>query len=81
MKFSNNGVDGNRSRVVIVGLDGVPCENLLIPLLEKGYLQNMQSIFRSGCFGKMEVCIPEISSVSWTSFMTGEQSGDRKSVV
>ena len=36
----------------------------------------MASIFQNGYFGPMSVCIPEISSVSWSSFMTGTQSGE-----
>ncbi len=36
----------------------------------------MASMFQRGYFGRMSVCIPEISSVSWSSFMTGTQSGE-----
>jgi predicted AlkP superfamily phosphohydrolase/phosphomutase len=36
----------------------------------------MASIFEHGYFGQMSVCIPEISSVSWSSFMTGTQPGE-----
>lgn len=63
-------------KTVIVGLDGVPYSELLTKLIEKGHLKNMASLFSQGYFGRMEVCIPEISSVSWTSFMTGAQSGE-----
>ena len=35
----------------------------------------MASIFEEGLLGQMSVCIPEISSVSWSSFMTGTQPG------
>jgi predicted AlkP superfamily phosphohydrolase/phosphomutase len=60
---------------VVVGLDGVP-HSLLLRLKESGCIPNMSNIFQEGYFGRMEVCIPEISSVSWTSFMTGRQSGE-----
>ena len=63
-------------KTVIIGLDGVPYSELLTRLIEKGRLKNMASLFGQGYFGRMEVCIPEISSVSWTSFMTGDQSGE-----
>lgn len=64
-----------RPRTVVVGLDGVPY-TLLKDLISRGCIPNMSSIFENGYFGQMSVCIPEISSVSWSSFMTGTQSGE-----
>jgi predicted AlkP superfamily phosphohydrolase/phosphomutase len=64
-----------RPRAVVVGLDGVPY-TLLKDLRDKGHIPNMAAIFDRGYFGQMSVCIPEISSVSWSSFMTGTQSGE-----
>ena len=64
-----------RPRAVVVGLDGVPY-TLLEDLKNRGRIPNMVSIFERGYFGQMSVCIPEISSVSWSSFMTGTQSGE-----
>jgi predicted AlkP superfamily phosphohydrolase/phosphomutase len=64
-----------RRRAVVVGLDGVPF-TLLEDLKKRQCVPNMSSIFDNGYFGQMSVCIPEISSVSWTSFMTGKQSGE-----
>ncbi len=63
------------SRAVVVGLDGVPY-TLLKDLKARGLIPNMATIFDAGYFGQMSVCIPEISSVSWSSFMTGTQSGE-----
>ena len=65
----------SRHRTVVLGLDGVPY-TLLKNLKNKGRIPNMASIFGKGYFGQMSVCIPEISSVSWSSFMTGAQSGE-----
>ena len=64
-----------RRRAVILGLDGVPF-TLLQDLKNREQIPNMSSIFDTGYFGQMSVCIPEISSVSWSSFMTGKQSGE-----
>ena len=64
-----------RSRVIVVGLDGVPY-TLLANLKNGGSIPNMAAIFGTGYFGRMSVCIPEISSVSWSSFMTGTHSGE-----
>ena len=58
-----------------MGLDGVPFP-LLNSLRDKGHIPNMASMFQKGYYGRMSVCIPEISSVSWSSFMTGTQSGE-----
>ena len=64
-----------KPRTVVVGLDGVPY-TLLKDLINRGRIPNMASIFERGYFGQMSVCIPEISSISWSSFMTGTQSGE-----
>lgn len=63
-----------RQRVVVLGLDGVPF-TLLQSLRKKSCIPNMASLFSKGYLGQMSVCIPEISSVSWSSFMTGTQPG------
>lgn len=62
-------------RAVLVGLDGVP-HSLLVHLMKSDCIPNMTEIFQKGRFSRMDVCIPEISSVSWTSFMTGAQAGE-----
>jgi predicted AlkP superfamily phosphohydrolase/phosphomutase len=64
-----------RKKTVVVGLDGVPY-TLLNELKAKGRIPYMRSLFDDGYFGQLSVCIPEISSVSWSSFMTGKQSGE-----
>jgi predicted AlkP superfamily phosphohydrolase/phosphomutase len=67
--------DRKRHKTVIIGLDGVPF-TFLKKLIEKNKLPNISSIIKKGRFNKMSVCLPEISSVSWSSFMTGAQSGE-----
>lgn len=75
MAYSKDVRRPNAGKTVIIGLDGVP-HSLLSDLIAKGVLNNLAEIFDQGYFGRMEVCIPEISSVSWSSFMTGTQSGE-----
>jgi predicted AlkP superfamily phosphohydrolase/phosphomutase len=75
MELSNKHQEKERPQVVVLGLDGVPY-TLLKALEEKGCIPNMAAVFETGYFGQMHVCIPEISSVSWSSFMTGTQSGE-----
>ena len=65
----------NKPRNVMIGLDGVP-HSLLLDLRRQGCIPNMAHIFQQGALGRMSVCIPEISSVSWSSFMTGTQAGE-----
>lgn len=72
--FSDRFNEKMRSRAIVLGLDGVPF-TLLKNLQNRGRIPNMASVFENGYFGQMSVCIPEISSVSWSSFMTGSQSG------
>ena len=62
-------------KTFVVGLDGVP-HSLLCELREKRLIPNLDAIFNNGRLEKMSVCVPEISSVSWSSFMTGTQSGE-----
>ena len=62
-------------KTVVVGLDGVPF-SLLYTLIENESIPNIASLFKNGHFNRMEASIPEVSSVSWSSFMTGTQSGE-----
>jgi predicted AlkP superfamily phosphohydrolase/phosphomutase len=75
MSFFRKRTKNKSHKTVIVGLDGVPY-SYLNELMANGNIPNMSSIFKKGYFGPMRVCLPEISSVSWSSFMTGTQSGE-----
>jgi predicted AlkP superfamily phosphohydrolase/phosphomutase len=63
-----------KKRVFVLGMDGVP-HHLITDLSSKGLLPNLSRIMNSGILSKMKVTIPEISSVSWSSFMTGKNPG------
>ncbi len=62
------------NRVCVIGLDGVPYE-LLLDLGKKGVMSTVGRIIDSGHLHKMKASLPEISAVSWTSFMTGTNPG------
>lgn len=64
-----------RRRLVVVGLDGVPV-GLLRRLAADGVMPRVGELVASGCLASMRASLPEISSVSWTSFMTGTQAGE-----
>lgn len=63
-----------KPRVCVVGLDGVP-HSLLEKFCREGITPEMDRIVRLGTLRKMKVTLPEISAVSWPSFMTGTNPG------
>lgn len=67
--------DGARQRVVIIGLDGTPF-SFLDHEIASGNLPNIARITAKGNLARMETEVPAISSVAWTSFMTGKNPGE-----
>lgn len=64
------------AKVLIIGLDGVPY-TLLCDYLDKGYLPQLKTILGQGLsLNQMDASIPDVSSTSWTSFMTGVNPGE-----
>jgi predicted AlkP superfamily phosphohydrolase/phosphomutase len=60
-----------QKKALIIGIDGVP-HGLINQMMEKGYMKELKSICDGGyTVHKMRASYPDISSVSWTSFMTG----------
>jgi predicted AlkP superfamily phosphohydrolase/phosphomutase len=66
--------NSRRNRACVVGLDGVPFE-LLLRLAEDGAMPAMRRLIQQGSLHRMKASLPEVSSVSWTSFMTGTNPG------
>jgi len=63
-----------KKRVCVVGLDGVPF-SLLLDLCRKGVMPAAARLFEGGHLQRMKASLPEISSVSWSDFMTGTNPG------
>ena len=63
-----------KPRTILIGLDGVPFE-LLSDLAETGVMPNTKRLISSGTFRKMQSSIPEVSSVAWSSMITGTNPG------
>jgi len=63
-----------KKRVFVIGLDGVP-HSLLLDLARKGIMPEVSRLIESGHLHRMKASLPEISSVSWTNFMTGTNPG------
>ncbi len=61
-------------KLLIIGLDGVSHE-MLAGGGQPSLLPRMKEFF-AGSLTRMPVSIPEISAVSWSSFMTGTQAGE-----
>jgi predicted AlkP superfamily phosphohydrolase/phosphomutase len=58
-------------KALIIGIDGVPY-TLIKEYLDRGYLPNLKAIVGQGHeIRQMNASIPDISSVSWTTFATG----------
>jgi predicted AlkP superfamily phosphohydrolase/phosphomutase len=62
-------------RLCIIGLDGVPI-GLLRRLADQGVMPRVGERIAAAHLRPMRASLPEISSVSWTSFMTGAQAGE-----
>ena len=63
-----------QKKVCVIGLDGVPF-GLLSDLAARDVMPNFASLIESGHLHRMKASLPEISSVSWTDFMTGTNAG------
>jgi len=61
-------------RVFILGLDGTPY-SLMQALFQQGVLKNLSEIAGRGSIQQMSTTIPDVSSVAWTTFMTGVNPG------
>jgi predicted AlkP superfamily phosphohydrolase/phosphomutase len=66
----------SRPKAVVLGLDGVPF-SLVREYMSRGILPNVSRILGSGFrLEQMDASVPEVSSTSWTSFMTGVNPGE-----
>ncbi len=62
------------SRIFILALDGVPY-SLLQELLAQGVMPNLRALITPNSFRPIDSVMPPISSVAWSSFMTGRNPG------
>jgi predicted AlkP superfamily phosphohydrolase/phosphomutase len=63
------------AKLMVIGIDGVPFE-LLRDFAEQGIMPHTKRLIRDYRLIKTQVPLPEVSSVSWTSFMTGMNPGE-----
>ena len=62
------------AKTVIIGLDGVPF-GMIQDFAETGVMPNTAQLISHGIFKKMNSSIPEVSSVAWSSIITGQNPG------
>ncbi len=65
------------SRVVVIGLDGLPC-SLLKRFIAEGVMPEMGKLMSQGSLASMETVYPPLSSLSWTTFFTGVNPGKHR---
>ncbi len=63
-----------KKRVVVLGIDGVPY-TYIQQLFQAGELPNFRAIVGEGALLQMDTTMPNVSSVAWSSFMTGQNPG------
>jgi len=62
-------------RACVVGLDGVPF-SMVQHFVANGVMPRLGAIIATGALRETTVSLPEISSVSWSTFMTGKNPGE-----
>ena len=61
-------------KAVVLGIDGVPY-SLLKRFIDEGLMPNLAKLAVKGTLSNMTASIPEVSSTSWSTFMTGVNPG------
>jgi predicted AlkP superfamily phosphohydrolase/phosphomutase len=64
-----------KPRNVILGIDGIPYE-LMKNLSDKDIMPNFKELCKNYIFLRLKSSIPHISSVSWSSIITGKNPGE-----
>lgn len=65
----------HHQKVVVIGIDGLSY-TLIHDFIDRGVLPNFSHIVKTGSLLRMKSTLPEVSSVAWTSFMTGCGPGE-----
>jgi predicted AlkP superfamily phosphohydrolase/phosphomutase len=65
----------SRGRVVVLGLDGTPY-SVIKELADEGVMPHFKKVIDTSNFYQMDTTIPEISSIAWSTFMTGKNPGE-----
>ncbi len=63
-----------RKRMMVLSIDGVP-HSLLVRLMSRGDMPNMSRLQGEGSLVRYNSTLPWVSSVAWSSYMTGANPG------
>jgi len=63
-----------KNKILIIGFDGVD-PDLLDQLIKEGILPNFKKLIENGAYAHIKSSIPIITTVAWTSFITGKNPG------
>ncbi len=61
-------------KALVIGLDGATFA-VLTPLMQTGYMPNLQKALARGVSGELLSTIPPVTALAWPSFMTGKNPG------
>jgi predicted AlkP superfamily phosphohydrolase/phosphomutase len=67
-------VEMSKRRVIVIGIDGAPY-GMIKRLAEGGTMPNVGALIAEGVFKPMASTLPEVSSVAWSSIITGTNPG------
>lgn len=65
----------NKGKTIIIGLDGVP-HSLIKQYTSNGLMPNLRQLIDDSQFVQMQSSIPDVSSVAWSSIITGKNPGE-----
>ncbi|OGW13342.1 MAG: hypothetical protein A3G93_07830 [Nitrospinae bacterium RIFCSPLOWO2_12_FULL_45_22] len=68
-------IKNRKRRLVIIGVDGVPYR-LIRDLSQTGIMPHTASLIKQGILRQMASSIPEVSSVAWSSIITGKNPAE-----
>lgn len=71
---TQKGLQHDPGKVVVLGIDGLPY-SLIERYIEMEAMPNGKAVIGQGSLSRMRSTLPEVSSVAWTSFMTGDNPG------
>ena len=72
--LKNRKKQASDQKVIVLGIDGVPC-SLLRRFAAEGIMPHLADLGAKGTLTEMTASIPEVSSTSWSTFMTGVNPG------
>jgi predicted AlkP superfamily phosphohydrolase/phosphomutase len=61
-------------KALVIGLDGATF-TVLTPLMQSGYMPNLQKALARGASGELLSTIPPVTALAWPTFMTGKNPG------